>query len=501
MAKRSSERLKTRGRAPTLGCSEFRATQKRSRNSRSFSEGAAGTGDAFFTDQPAIDEHAEATRLLQTLVDAPPQSTHNSPLEELAIVFMTRANNRFGDDLNIDDATRLLRDNHCNVDDALEAYGRHRERELAGDKRHIVDSGVKEVDSECVVARILTAVKQILGDQGARRRLYRDMTMATGIERVTDHMIDHNAQLQIHLAKEVLKHAISNAGWNMHTEFSKTTQLRAFNLITEVLKSEREERENSVKDDRIVNPALKRSVTPVLGGDNHIKSVLKEAPRQSQRLKPHKAATLRCSHPRATQKKSEIFRSSSVIAKGTGRVKTDGIGSSNGGVLESSINVSSAQSIPETGVSGAAGLQRGRLSPKSGTAERIREPRNLRTASRPIVKLISTHRADPAERARQVETEERARSCAFYSRGHVSPWPRNFSPLGDPAFIRTMTDLERKAFTNLIPIHALNAFTAACTDAALKEREQAEVRKHMSIGSTPPWHTRGPSTQRDRGRR
>ena len=164
-AKRSSERLKTRGRAPTLGCSEFRATQKRSRTSRSFSEGAAGTGDAFFTDPPAVDEHAEATRLLQTLADAPPQSTHNSPLEELAIVFMTQANNRFGDDLNIDDATRLLRDNHCNVDDALEAYGRHRELELAGDKRHIVDTGVKEVDSEGVVAKILTAVKQILGDQ------------------------------------------------------------------------------------------------------------------------------------------------------------------------------------------------------------------------------------------------------------------------------------------------------------------------------------------------
>ncbi len=76
-------------------------------------------------------------------------------------MFMTQANNRFGVDLNIDDATRLLRDNHCNVDDALEAYGRHRERELAGDKRqshrpsgdHIVDSGVKEVDSEGVVAK------------------------------------------------------------------------------------------------------------------------------------------------------------------------------------------------------------------------------------------------------------------------------------------------------------------------------------------------------------
>ncbi len=54
------------------------------------------------------------------------------------------------------------------------------------------------------------------------------------------------------------------------------TQLRAFNLITEALKSEREERESSVKDDRIVNPALKRSVTPVLGGDSRIKSALKK---------------------------------------------------------------------------------------------------------------------------------------------------------------------------------------------------------------------------------
>jgi hypothetical protein len=130
--------------------------------------------------------------------------------------------------------------------------------------------------------------------------------------------------------------------------------------------------------------------------------------------------------------------------------------------------------------------------PKSGTAELNREPRNLRTASRPIVKLISTHRADPAESARRRETEERARSCAFYSVGKVPPWPRSYSPLGDRSFIRTMTDLERKTFTNLIPIHTLTAFTAASTDAALKEREQAEVRKHTSIGSTPPHvaHTR-----------
>ncbi len=126
-ARRSSERLKKLDRTATLGCSAFRDTQKISPNSRSFSAGAAGTGEAFFADSPAVDEHVEATGLLQTLADALPQSTHNSPLEELAIVLMTQANNRFGVDLNIDDATRLLRDSHCNVDDALEAYGRHTE--------------------------------------------------------------------------------------------------------------------------------------------------------------------------------------------------------------------------------------------------------------------------------------------------------------------------------------------------------------------------------------
>ena len=121
VTRRLSERLKARDRTTTVGCSELRATQKISPISRSFSEGAAGTGEAFFDDSPAVNENEEATDLLQTLTDAPPQSS----LEELAIMFMTLANNRFGDDLNLDDATRLLRDNHCNVDDALEAYGRH----------------------------------------------------------------------------------------------------------------------------------------------------------------------------------------------------------------------------------------------------------------------------------------------------------------------------------------------------------------------------------------
>jgi hypothetical protein len=120
-ARRSSERLKARGRAPTLGCSEFRATQKRSRIPRSFSEGAAGTGEAFFTDPQAVDEHVEATRLLQTLADTPPQSSDNLPIEKVAIVFMTQANNRHGVDLDIDDATWILQSNHCNLNEALEA--------------------------------------------------------------------------------------------------------------------------------------------------------------------------------------------------------------------------------------------------------------------------------------------------------------------------------------------------------------------------------------------
>jgi hypothetical protein len=84
-----------------LGCSEFRATRKSSLTPQSFSEGAAGTGEAFFADSLAADEHVEATSLLQTLTDALPQSTHNPPLEELASAFMTQANYWFGIDLDI----------------------------------------------------------------------------------------------------------------------------------------------------------------------------------------------------------------------------------------------------------------------------------------------------------------------------------------------------------------------------------------------------------------
>jgi hypothetical protein len=128
VARRSSERLRERGRAPTLGCSEFRATQKRSRISRSFSEGAKGTGEAFFANSPADNEHEEAADLLQNLTDALPQSTHNPPLEELTSAFMTQINYWFGDELDTDHATRLLLDKHCNLDEALEAYRRHLDR-------------------------------------------------------------------------------------------------------------------------------------------------------------------------------------------------------------------------------------------------------------------------------------------------------------------------------------------------------------------------------------
>jgi hypothetical protein len=130
-------------------------------------------------------------------------------------------------------------------------------------------------------------------------------------------------------------------------------------------------------------------------------------------------------------------------------------------------------------------------------AELNREPRNLRTAheSRPSVRLISTHRPDSAERARRLEVAERTQACAIYSRGEVPSWLRNYSPLGDLLFIRNMTEPEQTAFANLLPIPALIAFIAASTDTALQEREQAEVRKHVRIGSTPPWHATGGHTE------
>jgi hypothetical protein len=131
------------------------------------------------------------------------------------------------------------------------------------------------------------------------------------------------------------------------------------------------------------------------------------------------------------------------------------------------------------------------------TAELNREPQNLRTAqeSRPSVRLISTHRPNSAEITRQLEVAERTQACAIYSRGEVPSWLRNYSPLEDVHFIRNMTASEQTAFANLIPIQTLTAFMAASTDAALQEREHAEVRKHANIGSTPPWHATGGHTE------
>jgi S-formylglutathione hydrolase FrmB len=86
---------------------------------------------------------------------------------------------------------------------------------------------------------------------------------------------------------------------------------------------------------------------------------------------------------------------------------------------------------------------------------------------------------------------------------------RNDSPLDDLTFIRNMTGSEQTAFAHEIPIPGLTAFLAASTDAALQEREQAEVRKHANNGRMPPWyapsvHTetpnlavRTPTTNRD----
>ena len=79
-ARRSSERLKKRGRAPTLGCSEFRATRKTSLTPRSFSEGAAGTGEAFFADSLATDEHVDSTMWKQQACCRPLQTPCHSPL-------------------------------------------------------------------------------------------------------------------------------------------------------------------------------------------------------------------------------------------------------------------------------------------------------------------------------------------------------------------------------------------------------------------------------------
>ena len=94
-----------------------------------------------------------------------------------------------------------------------------------------------------------------------------------------------------------------------------------------------------------------------------------------------------------------------------------------------------------------------------------------------------------------MEDAGRTQAWAIYSRGGVPSWLSNYSPLEDVHFIRNMTASEQTAFANLIPIQALTAFMAASTDAALQEREHAEVRKHANIGSTQPWHATGGHTE------
>ena len=134
-----------------------------------------------------------------------------------------------------------------------------------------------------------------------------------------------------------------------------------------------------------------------------------------------------------------------------------------------------------------------------GTVEPNRKPRNLSVVqgsqpsvamhgSQPSVRLRPTHETDSDERARQWEKVERTQACVIYSRGEIPSWMRDYSPLGDLPFIRSMTGPEQTAFANEIPTPGLAAFIAASTDAALQEREQAEFRKHANNGRTPPWY-------------
>ena len=124
------------------------------------------------------------------------------------------------------------------------------------------------------------------------------------------------------------------------------------------------------------------------------------------------------------------------------------------------------------------------------TAEPNQESRNLRTeqGSQPSVRLSPTHERDSAERTRRLEMRERLQACVIYSRGEIPPWVRNYSPLGDLPFLRSMTGLEQAAVANEFPSPGLVAFIAASTEEEIQERERAEVRKHTSNDRTPPWY-------------
>ena len=124
------------------------------------------------------------------------------------------------------------------------------------------------------------------------------------------------------------------------------------------------------------------------------------------------------------------------------------------------------------------------------TVEPNPESRNVHTAqgSQPSVRLSPTHETDSAERARRWELAERTQACVIYCRGEIPSWTRNYSPLGDLHFIRSMNVPEQIAFVTEITAAGATDFIAASTDAVLQEREQAEVRKYTSNGRTPPWY-------------
>jgi hypothetical protein len=73
---------------------------------------------------------------------------------------------------------------------------------------------------------------------------------------------------------------------------------------------------------------------------------------------------------------------------------------------------------------------------------------------------------------------ERARACELYSRGEIPTSVREWSPLDDLTFIRSMAPLEQSYFANASLVPNLAAFIDASTRAVLQAREQAEVQKY-----------------------
>ena len=94
------------------------------------------------------------------------------------------------------------------------------------------------------------------------------------------------------------------------------------------------------------------------------------------------------------------------------------------------------------------------------TVEPNPESRNVHTAqgSQPSVKLSPTHETDSAERARRWELAERTQACVIYCRGEIPSWTRNYSPLGDLHFIRSMNVPEQIAFVTEITAAGVTDF-------------------------------------------